>query len=65
MATDAVMSKPPRMMGGQGLVSTARDYSRFCQMLLNKGELDGKRVLERATVDLMFTNHLRKIGAEP
>ena len=62
MSSAAVMSKPARMMGGQGLVSTAGDYARFCQMLLNKGELDGKRVLKTKTVNLMFQNHLRKIG---
>lgn len=62
MSTSSVMSKPPRMMGGQGLISTAGDYARFCQMLLNKGEVEGKRVLKAATVDLMFENHLRKIG---
>lgn len=44
--------------GGHGLVSTASDYLRFCQMLLNNGELDGKRVLGRKTVELMTTNHL-------
>ena len=44
--------------GGSGLVSTASDYFRFCQMLLNNGELDGKRLLGRKTVELMTTNHL-------
>jgi CubicO group peptidase (beta-lactamase class C family) len=44
--------------GGGGLVSTAGDYLRFAQMLLNKGELDGKRILGRKTVELMTTNHL-------
>ena len=44
--------------GGHGLVSTAQDYLRFCQMLLNKGELDGKRILGRKTVELMTINHL-------
>ncbi len=56
-----VMSKPPRMMGGQGLMSTSGDYARFCHMLLNKGELEGERVLKTETVDLMFENHLRDI----
>jgi CubicO group peptidase (beta-lactamase class C family) len=46
------------LRGGVGLVSTAADYWRFCQMLLNGGELDGKRVLGRKTVELMTTNHL-------
>jgi CubicO group peptidase (beta-lactamase class C family) len=45
--------------GGGGLLSTAGDYLRFCQMMLNKGELDGVRLLGRKTVELMTTNHLR------
>ena len=44
--------------GGHGLFSTAGDYFRYCQMLLNGGELDGHRVLGRKTIDLMFMNHL-------
>ena len=44
--------------GGGGLVSTARDYLRFCQMLLNGGELDGVRILSPKTVQLMTANHL-------
>lgn len=44
--------------GGGGLVSTARDYLRFCQMLLNGGELDGIRILSRKTVELMTADHL-------
>ena len=44
--------------GGGGLTSTTHDYARFVQMLLNKGELDGHRVLKAETVDLMFANHL-------
>lgn len=43
---------------GAGLVSTAADYFRFCQMLLNKGELDGVRLLSPKTVDLMTRNHV-------
>jgi CubicO group peptidase (beta-lactamase class C family) len=42
--------------GGGGLVSTTMDYARFAQMLLNKGELDGVRILAPATVELMDTN---------
>jgi CubicO group peptidase (beta-lactamase class C family) len=45
--------------GGHGLVSTARDYSRFCRMLLNNGQFDGVRILGRKTVELMMSNHLR------
>jgi CubicO group peptidase (beta-lactamase class C family) len=44
--------------GGGGLVSTAPDYFRFATMLLNKGELDGIRLLGRKTVELMTMNHL-------
>jgi CubicO group peptidase (beta-lactamase class C family) len=51
-------SQPPMPSGGGGLVSTAEDYLRFAQMLLNGGELDGARVLAPATVQLMTSNHL-------
>ncbi|HEX7036745.1 MAG TPA: serine hydrolase domain-containing protein [Pseudomonadales bacterium] len=44
--------------GGGGLVSTAEDYARFCQMLLNGGELDGQRILSPKTVEFMTMNHL-------
>jgi len=44
--------------GGGGLISTMSDYSRFCQMLLNKGELDGQRLLGKKTVEYMLRNHL-------
>jgi len=43
--------------GGAGLLSTAQDYGRFLQMLLNEGELDGVRLLSPKTVELMHTNH--------
>ena len=45
--------------GGGGLVSTAGDYMRFCRFMLNKGELDGVRLLGRKTVELMTSNHLK------
>jgi CubicO group peptidase (beta-lactamase class C family) len=45
--------------GGGGLVSTAPDYLRFCQMMLNKGEHEGVRLLGRKSVELMTANHLR------
>jgi CubicO group peptidase (beta-lactamase class C family) len=52
-------TKPPRFLsGGTGLVSTASDYMRFTQMLLDGGELDGTRLLGRKTVELMTINHL-------
>ncbi|MGE0699353.1 MAG: serine hydrolase domain-containing protein [Hyphomicrobiaceae bacterium] len=52
--------KPRRVnSGGGGLVSTAADYARFCQFMLQKGELDGVRLLGRKTVELMTMNHLK------
>jgi len=45
-------------IGGGGLASTASDYGRFMRMLLNGGELDGKRVLKAETVTLMGQNHI-------
>ncbi len=44
--------------GGGGLVSTASDYMRFCQMLLNGGILNGNRLLSPKTVEMMRSNHL-------
>lgn len=44
--------------GGGGLVSTTTDYMRFCQMLLNGGELDGVRILSPTTVEMMSSNQL-------
>ena len=44
--------------GGAGLVSTTADYLRFAQLVLNKGELDGVRLLGPRTVELMTANHL-------
>lgn len=56
---ESVWLQQPRLVsGGGGLVSTALDYHRFCQMLANGGELDGARILGRKTVDLMTMNHL-------
>ncbi|HAI16485.1 MAG: serine hydrolase [Gammaproteobacteria bacterium] len=64
-ATDGMRSQGlyidgPRISysGGAGLLSTANDYARFLQMTLNGGELDGKRILSRKTIELMTTNHL-------
>ena len=54
-------SKPPRNeSGGGGLVSTTMDYARFSQMIANKGELDGVRILSPASVELMGTNVIPK-----
>jgi CubicO group peptidase (beta-lactamase class C family) len=53
-----VTEKPSLFLGGHGLCSTTADYERFCRMILNRGELDGVRVLKPETVDLMFQNQL-------
>lgn len=51
---------------GAGLVSTATDYLRFAQMLLNGGELDGARLLSRKTVELMMRDHTTPMtGPDP
>jgi CubicO group peptidase (beta-lactamase class C family) len=50
--------------GGAGLLSTATDYGRFLQMLLNGGELDGVRVISPKFVELMSTNHVGSLYAE-
>ena len=51
--------------GGAGLSTTADDYLRFCQMLLNGGSLDGRRYLSRTTVALMTSDHLGPKVATP
>jgi CubicO group peptidase (beta-lactamase class C family) len=51
--------------GGAGLLSTATDYARFLQMMLNGGELDSRRILSRKTVELMTTSHLGDVGYNP
>jgi CubicO group peptidase (beta-lactamase class C family) len=51
--------------GGGCAVSTAGDYARFAQMLLNRGTLDGARVLGPKTVDLMTADHLAGIARGP
>ena len=52
------LSRPTFFSGGGGMVSTIDDYQRFAQMLLNKGELEGARVLGRKTVEYMSMNHM-------
>jgi CubicO group peptidase (beta-lactamase class C family) len=53
------VTRPRKLLsGGGGLVSTATDYLRFCQMLLDGGELDGAKILTPQTVQLMTTNSL-------
>jgi CubicO group peptidase (beta-lactamase class C family) len=48
--------------GGGGMVSTAMDYARFLQMMLNGGTLDGKRILGPKTVAYMTTDHLAGVA---
>ena len=55
-----IKNKPKLLTGGHGLASTAGDYIRFIQMMLNKGILDGKRILGTQTVDYITTDHLGK-----
>lgn len=56
-----VRNPPNFESGGGGLVSTASDYARFLQMLLNGGTLDGLRLLSRKTIELMTADHLGPI----
>lgn len=51
-------SLPKLLEGGGGLISTASDYARFSQMMLNLGELEGARILSRKSIELMTSNHL-------
>lgn len=54
-----IFKKPAiHFSGGGGLVSTVGDYERFCRMLLNGGELDGVRILEESTVDMIMSDQL-------
>jgi CubicO group peptidase (beta-lactamase class C family) len=56
-----VRTAPNFESGGGGLVSTAGDYARFLQMLLNGGTLDGTRLVSRKTIELMTADHLGPI----
>ncbi|MBA3478190.1 MAG: beta-lactamase family protein [Lautropia sp.] len=53
-----VTKQPGNDSGGAGGVSTAGDYLRYCQAMLNGGQLDGARILSRSTVKLMTSDHL-------
>ena len=58
-ARESTYAKPPRLeLGGGGFVSTARDYLRFCRMMLNGGTLDGAQILSPKTVALFSLNYL-------
>lgn len=56
---------PRAFNGGGQLISTGDDYWRFCQMLLNGGEFEGKRYLSPLTVDMMSSNRLREPASLP
>ncbi len=53
--------RPVLLSAGAGMAGTARDYLRFCAMLLNGGKLDGSRILSPATVTYMLSDHLAGI----
>lgn len=55
---DTMVTIPKFFSGNGGLVSTARDYMIFSQMLLNRGEYNGVRLLGSRTIDLMTSNHI-------
>jgi len=67
MQTQGQYVNGPRMSfsGGAGLLSTARDYGRFLQMLLSGGELEGARLLSPSSVALMTQNHIGEISMAP
>ncbi len=56
------LSKGTYYSGGAGLSSTIKDYATFLQMMLNKGEYNGKRLLARRTVELMTTNQIGNLN---
>lgn len=62
---DYVRGPKTSFSGGAGLLSTARDYARFLQMLLDEGELGDVRLLSPKTVELMTTDHLNGIPFQP
>ncbi|MBN2625731.1 MAG: beta-lactamase family protein [Spirochaetales bacterium] len=51
-------TKPAFESGGGGLLSTMNDYTRFCEMLRNRGSFEGAEILSRKTIELMSSNHL-------
>ena len=52
----AAPAPPKLLLGGAGLISTLNDYETFCRMLLNKGELNGKRILSEKAAEIIMTN---------
>ncbi len=59
-ANSRFRKRPTILMGGGGLVSTARDYSRFLHMILSGGTLGEHRILKPETIELMTRNHIPK-----
>ncbi|MFO6419023.1 serine hydrolase domain-containing protein [Hylemonella sp. W303a] len=59
-----VCDPPAGESGGGGLVSTATDYARFLQLMLNRGELEGVRLASRKTIEWMTSDHLGRIAIE-
>ena len=57
--------QPGNDSGGAGGISTAGDYLRFTQMMLNGGVLDGRRILSRSTIKLMTSDHLAGVASNP
>jgi CubicO group peptidase (beta-lactamase class C family) len=65
VAASAYVQGPRKCFsGGAGLLSTATDYARFLQMLLNGGEFNGNRLLSRKTVELMTVNHVGNLHGD-
>ena len=60
MVSQGAYVKGPRksFSGGAGFLSTALDYAKFLQMMLNGGKFDGKRIISRKSIELMTTDHL-------
>ena len=52
------------LSGGGGLVSTMQDYANFCQMMVDGGEFEGKRLLKESTVKLIFTDQLNGVAGD-
>ncbi|MGF1578684.1 MAG: serine hydrolase domain-containing protein [Gemmataceae bacterium] len=61
MSNAPLLKKPSWFSGGGGLVSTSTDYWRFCQMVLDRGQLDGVRIAKAKTVELMYQNQLGSV----
>lgn len=59
-----VCERPLGESGGAGLVSTAEDYARFLQLMLNRGRFDGVRLASRTTIAWMTSDHLGPIAIE-